>query len=216
MSARDVLLRNMFQAMFDRLGPSHWWPGETPFEIAVGAVLTQNTNWKNVEKAIANLRESDLLHAERLYAVPEERLAELIRPAGYFRIKARRLHAFLHFLRDECGFDMESLAERDMDELRPRLLEVKGVGPETADAILLYALNKPSFVVDAYTHRILSRHGLVSDECGYDEMRDMFMDVLPPDIPLYNEYHALIVRVGKEWCRKRKPDCDDCPLADYL
>jgi endonuclease-3 related protein len=213
---KTTRLLNMYQAMLDRLGSSRWWPGQSPFEVAVGAILTQNTSWANVEKAIANLRADDLLDPERLHALPEDALAERIRPAGYYRLKAGRLRNFLRFLREECGYDLAALGNGDLDQARQRLLAVKGVGPETADSILLYALERPSFVVDAYTKRILNRHGLVVEDADYDEMRELFMDVLPEDVALYNEFHALIVRTAKEWCRKQKPLCDACPLQPFL
>ena len=207
---------NMFGTMLNYLGPSNWWPGETPFEIALGAILTQNTNWNNTEKAIWNLRREGLLDAKSLYSLPQERLGQLIRPAGYFRIKADRLKNFLSFLSRECTFDMQQLAEQEMEILRPKLLQVKGIGPETADSILLYALNKPSFVVDAYTHRIFNRHLLVPEDVDYSSLRNFFMDSLSPDVELFNEYHALLVRVGKSWCRKKSGLCEACPLSAYL
>ena len=176
---REALLLGVHDAMLAGLGPSHWWPGETPFEIALGAILTQNTAWTNVEKALHNLRSENLLHPPALYELPEQALAELIRPAGFFRIKARRVRNFLHFLHETCDLDMEELRSRDMSTLRARLLDISGIGPETADSILLYALDFPSFVVDTYTRRILNRHGLVPEDIGYEELRDYFMDVLP-------------------------------------
>jgi endonuclease-3 related protein len=214
--SRQTLLLNMYGAMFDALGPSEWWPGQTPFEVCLGAILTQNTSWANVEKAIWNLREKGLIQPEALHSVPESDLAELIRPAGYFRVKARRLKSFVQFLRLEAGFDVAALAAQDLEVLRPKLLHVKGIGPETADSILLYALDKPSFVVDAYTARICHRHALVPSDIAYDELRDFFMDVLPLDIYLYNEFHALFVRVGKKWCKKRNGQCAECPLFSFL
>ena len=209
-------LIGMFETMLASLGPSHWWPGDSPFEIAVGAILTQNTNWKNVEKAIANLKDAGLLSAKAMHALPPGELAELIRPAGYFNIKAKRLHNFLDFLKEEAGFDIESLKEFTLDELRPKVLGVNGVGPETADSILLYALEFPTFVVDAYTYRMLHRHGLAWDGMDYHELQGLFMDALPEDVALYNEYHALIVRVGKDWCKKKAGLCDSCPLKPFL
>ena len=202
---REALLLGVHDAMLAGLGPSHWWPGETPFEIALGAILTQNTAWTNVEKALHNLRSENLLHPPALYELPEQALAELIRPAGFFRIKARRVRNFLHFLHETCDLDMEELRSRDMSTLRARLLDISGIGPETADSILLYALDFPSFVVDAYTRRILNRHGLVPEDIGYEELRDYFMDVLPADTPLFNEFHALLVRVGKRGAPKKRP-----------
>ena len=216
MGNRRVLLLNMFEALKAELGPSDWWPAEDPFEVAVGAILTQNTNWVNVEKALRNLRREGLLDPRRLHALSPDQLAERIRPAGYFRLKAGRLKHFLVFLRDECGFDLQSLAQRDMAVLRGQLLKVKGVGPETADSILLYALNMPSFVVDAYTRRIMNRHALTPEDVEYDELQALFMDVLPEDTELYNEFHALLVRAAKRWCLKKQGLCGECPLRGYL
>jgi len=175
-----------------------------------------NTNWGNTARAIANLRAAGLLIPGALAALPDSRLAELIRPAGYFRLKAARLKNFLRFLRDEAGLSMTALAGKGLATLRPKLLEVKGVGPETADSILLYALGQPTFVVDAYTRRILSRHGMIPEDAGYDEMRDLFLGALDPDPALFNEYHALLVRVGKDFCRPKAPRCAACPLAPFL
>jgi endonuclease-3 related protein len=213
---RKSLLMNMYGAMLDALGPSHWWPGETPFEIAVGAILTQNTSWSNVSKAIANLKEAGVMDAAAMYALSLEELAELIRPAGYFRLKSKRLHHFLAFLRSSCRFNMDQLRSRDMDQLRQGLLGVHGIGPETADSILLYALKQPTFVVDAYTARICHRHGLLPEDISYEELRAFFMDVLTCDVHLFNEFHALMVRVGTTWCKKRKPLCATCPLSPFL
>jgi endonuclease-3 related protein len=214
--SRASTITAMYDAMHSALGPSRWWPGETPFEVAVGAILTQNTNWKNVEKAIANLKELDLLSAERMYALPQGELAELIRPAGYYNIKAVRLRNFLEFLRNEAEFDMDALKVQGLHEVREKVLSVKGIGPETADSILLYALEMPTFVVDAYTHRMMFRHGLVDEDVDYHELRALFMDSLPEDVALYNEFHALIVRVGKDWCRKKAGLCETCPLQPFL
>jgi endonuclease-3 related protein len=212
---RGPRLLALHRAMLEALGPSHWWPGESPFEVMVGAILTQNTSWANVAKAIATLRAADLLDPERLDAVPVDELAELIRPAGYFRLKAGRLKHFLGFLR-ESGYDLPALAARDTAALREDLLAVTGIGPETADSILLYALGHPVFVVDAYTRRIASRHGLVPEDIDYHELQSFFADALPPDAALFNEYHALLVRVGHGYCRKSKPDCAACPLQPFL
>jgi len=212
----STLLMHFYETLLASLGPSRWWPGETPFEVCVGAVLTQNTNWSNVQKAIDNLKSRDLLYPEKMASLEEQVLAELIRPSGYFRIKARRLKNLLELLRLECAYDLSVLGLRDMQQLRSKLLQVKGIGPETADSILLYALEKPSFVVDTYTRRILNRHFLVHEDIDYHELRDFFMDRLPLDVAIYNEYHALLVRTGKEWCRKNNPRCDECPLGSYL
>jgi endonuclease III related protein len=213
---RQNLLLNMFNAMLDALGPSRWWPGDTPFEVAVGAILTQNAAWINVERAIGNLKSASVLDPETLYALPEERLAELVRPAGYFRLKASRLKHFLAFLKNECAFNLNALAAFEVMQARDMLLGVKGIGPETADSILLYACEMPVFVVDAYTGRILSRHGLIPEETDYAELQAFFMDILPEDVKLFNEFHALLVRVGKDFCKRKAGLCRDCPLGSFL
>ncbi|MGE4293662.1 MAG: endonuclease III domain-containing protein [Desulfovibrio sp.] len=213
-------LERFHRALLERLGPSGWWPGETPFEVAVGAILTQNTSWANVSKAIANLAAAQALEPAALRALPLERLEELIRPSGYFRMKARKLHALLDFLDAECGGTpdarLEGLQGRPWEELRPLLLDVRGIGPETADSILCYALAQPVFVVDAYTARICSRHGLIPEETDYQELQALFMDALEPDTALCNEFHALLVRVGHGWCAKQRPRCQGCPLEAFL
>ncbi len=216
MMNRETLLLKYYETMRTTLGPSNWWPGETPFEVAVGAILTQNTNWHNAHKAILSLKSKDLLDPGKMLFLGEDELAQLIRPAGYFRIKARRLKNFLFFLNSECGLNMSTLKKTDTDQLRSALLSINGIGPETADSILLYALDKPSFVVDTYTRRILNRHSLVHEDIDYHELRDFFMSCLPEDILLFNEYHALLVRVGKKWCKKKAPACPGCPLNIYL
>jgi len=212
----ETLLLNFFYTMSSSLGPSNWWPGETPFEVSVGAILTQNTNWNNVRKAILNLKTKDLLDPRKMFLLSENELAEFIRPAGYFRIKAKRLKNFLYFLNNECAFNFSVLKNNTIDELRAKLLSVNGIGPETADSIILYALNKPTFVVDAYTKRIFNRHNLVHEDIDYHDLREFFMTCLPEDPGLYSEYHALVVIVGKKWCRKKDPLCRACPLNIYL
>lgn len=207
-------LGELYQKLWDHFGPQGWWPGETPFEVALGAILTQNTNWGNVARVIAGLKEHGLLTPRALHLLPQAALAQLLRPAGYFNIKAGRLKNFLDFLASRYRDSMVRMAADDLDTLRPALLSVKGIGPETADSILLYALDKPTFVVDAYTFRILSRHSLVAEPCSYEELRQLFLDHLPAEIPLYQEYHALLVRVGKEFCRPQ-PRCPDCPLQGW-
>jgi len=201
--------------MFDRLqrhfGPQHWWPGETPFEVMVGAILTQNTNWKNVEKALVNLKAAGHLSLEGMLRLSEADLAQRIRPAGYFNVKAKRLRAFLEFLRDSCGGDLSRLRAMPLSRLREDLLAVKGIGKETADSILLYALEHPIFVVDAYTYRVFTRHFLAPEESSYDELQEIATDHLPVELAHYNEFHALMVAVGKEFCGP-KPKCEACPL----
>ena len=208
------LLQELYQRLWETWGPQGWWPGDTPFEVAVGAILTQNTNWGNVARAITALKEQDLLEPQALQDLPETELARLIRPAGYYNVKARRLRNFLDFLANHYENSMAHLAADDLASLRPALLRVKGIGPETADSILLYALDKPTFVVDAYTFRILSRHGLIGEACPYEELRQLFMEHLPAQVPLYQEYHALLVRLGKEWCRPQ-PRCATCPVDGW-
>lgn len=215
MTKRNAILE-MYEVLASSLGPSHWWPADTPFEIAIGAILTQNTNWGNVEKAIHNLKERDVLNPHALLELPTKELAQLIYPAGYYNVKAVRIKHFLEFLAHEVDCDMSNLQEYELLDLRRRLLKVKGIGPETADSILLYALNLPTFVVDAYTLRLAQRHGLAYEGIDYHELREIFMDALPEDVALYNEYHALIVRAGKEWCKKKTGLCTACPLNIFL
>lgn len=207
-------LLEVFEKLYSFYGPQHWWPGDSPFEVAVGAILTQNTNWTNVEKAINNLKSSKALNPIKLMDMPIERLAILIRPAGYFNIKAKRLKAFVSFLMDNYGGNMERMRKDNAKSLRGKLLLINGIGPETADSILLYALNKPVFVIDAYTRRILSRHRIMDYKSSYDEYQRIFHEGLDEDISLFNEYHALFVRLGKEFC-KPKPRCNSCPLNQY-
>jgi len=178
----------------------------------VGAILTQNTNWGNVEKAIINIKRHNLLTPGKLYRMPLGKMASLIRPAGYYNIKARRLKNFLGFVFDRYKGNINKMLGTRTDILRRQLLSVNGIGPETADSILLYALNKPVFVVDAYTKRIFSRHKLIKDGSSYAEVQDLFMRKLRPDLKLFNEYHALLVRLGKEFCLKNKRRCRLCPL----
>ncbi len=202
----------IYRRLYSFFGAQHWWPGETPFEVMIGAILTQNTNWLNVEKAIANLKKHNLLKPRALYKLPHKRLAGLIRPSGYYNIKARRLKSFLEFFIDYSGADIKNISHIPASSLRRELLSVKGIGPETADSILLYALNKPVFVVDAYTKRILSRHRVIGPDAGYDEIQNLFMKNLKSRVKLFNEYHALLVKLGKEFCLKNEPRCKACPL----
>jgi endonuclease-3 related protein len=204
-------LLEIYRRLYRVFGPQHWWPGETPFEIAVGAILTQNTNWGNVEKAIENLKRDKALNVESINNMKTEKLASLIKPAGYFNVKAKRLKAFISFLRNEYHGSLKSMKKDEMQTLRVRLLQVHGVGPETADSILLYALEKPVFVIDAYTKRILSRHILMEYDKSYEEFQKIFHSSLKKDVKLFNEYHALFVRLGKTYCRK-KPICKGCPI----
>lgn len=206
-------LLKIYDRLYDAFGPQHWWPARTPFEVMVGAILTQNTNWGNVEKAVANLRSADSLKPERIARMPLRRLRCLIRSSGFYNQKAARLKAFSRFLLDRYGGDVRKVRRGDVREVRRELLALDGIGPETADSMLLYALGKPSFVVDAYTKRVFSRHGFLSDRHGYSDWQGLFEENLPRDVKLYNEYHALIVRLAKAYCRK-SPKCSECPLAD--
>jgi endonuclease-3 related protein len=204
-------LNEIYNLLFARFGPQHWWPGETPFEVIIGAILTQNTNWTNVEKAIANLKAANLLTPDRLHRLDIKKLADLIRPAGYFNIKAKRLKNFLDWFFENYSGQLKNLESVPADQLRLELLSVKGVGPETADSILLYALSRPVFVIDAYTARICSRHHLIDEGADYHQIQELFESNLPSDIQLFNEYHALLVHLGKDFC-KPTPKCDTCPL----
>lgn len=214
-------LRRAYVLMRERFGHLHWWPGETPFEVCVGAILTQNTNWTNVEHAIANLKQAGLLEARAALALPEEQLAQLIRPAGCFRVKARRLRAFLRLLVDEFDADLARLFAGDRVEVRARLLAIHGIGPETADSMLLFAGGQRSFVIDAYTRRIFSRHGWCNARAAYDELQRLCEAALPAESPAagldyWQDYHAQLVTVGKHFCRAREARCGQCPLAPLL
>jgi endonuclease-3 related protein len=207
------LLREVYERLLAAYGPQGWWPGETPFEVIVGAILTQSAAWVNVEKAIGNLKAEGALSPEALHALDEGELARLIRPSGYFNAKARKLKAFVEMLYARFDGDLGSLLGLPVGELRPLLLSTHGIGPETADSIALYAADQPSFVVDAYTRRILSRIGVRPARDTYEGWQMMLTGALPPDARLFNEYHALIVAHGKNVCRKA-PRCGDCVLRD--
>ncbi|GAB4316811.1 MAG: endonuclease III domain-containing protein [Candidatus Sumerlaeia bacterium] len=211
--SKKEIIRTAFTRLFCAFGPQHWWPGQGRVEIIIGAVLTQNTNWQNVERAIARLRREGLLDFQAIAACDNGRLAEAIRPSGYFNVKARRLKAVADFFASYKGGDLKAMSRRPLDAFRVDLLAVHGVGKETADDILLYAFDYPVFVVDAYTLRFLKRHGLLGLEAGYDEAQALFHRSLPRDVKLFNEYHALLVRLGKLFCRTR-PQCQGCPLND--
>jgi endonuclease III related protein len=205
-----------YDALFSALGPQHWWPGQTRFEMIVGAILTQNTAWTNVEPAIRNLRRERLLAPLAIERVPLARLAQLIRSSGYFRQKARKLKAFVRFLRAQYGGSLTKMFRQPTRILREQLLAVYGIGPETADSILLYAGKHAVFVVDAYAKRMLERHGLSEARHSYEEISQLFERSLAADVSLYNEFHALIVHTGKRYCRARNPRCDECPLGPFL
>ncbi len=221
--ARENTLMDYYKAMLEHFGASQWWPADSPFEVALGAILTQNTSWKNVEKSINHLKSIDALNPAKLWNLPQAEMEEALRSSGFFRLKAVRLRNFLAFLAQSAGQDappedleLGHLQSWDTFALREALLEIKGVGQETADSILLYALHRPIFVVDAYTHRLCVRHGFLSEEADYLEMQEFFMDVLPLDTSLFNEFHALIVRTLSTYCKKSKPLCEQCPLGGFL
>lgn len=209
-------LDEYYNSLFTALGPQHWWPGKSPFEIIVGALLVQNTSWKNAEIAISNLRDARLLSPSAIRQVNLRRLQRLIRSSGYFRQKARKLKAFCTFLQAEYGGSLKRMFATPTIALREKLLGIWGIGPETADSILLYAGGHEVFVVDAYTKRLLQRHGWIDDKAKYDDVRWIFERRFPGNVELFNEFHALIVNVGKTWCRPQQPNCDECPLGRYL
>lgn len=214
LSVTGERLMDIYEALRNAFGHRNWWPGETPFEMCVGAVLTQNTAWKNVAKAIENLVAHDALNPFTLYHMPLDELADLIRPSGYYNIKAKRLWNLVALLVEKYGGDLDALFALPIDALRAELLSVKGVGKETADSIVLYAARKPIFVVDAYTTRVLRRHGLVDDDADYDAVQELFHLHLPRDVALYNDFHAQFVAAGHHYCKK-KPLCRQCPLAAF-
>lgn len=213
MPLNQILMR-VYREFRSRFGPRHWWPAETPFEVCVGAILTQNTSWKNVSRAIENLKAAQALELVPMHRMQTSQLAELIRSAGYYNVKATRLMNFVNHVMDNYGGDLASLFSRPTEALRQELLTIKGIGKETADSIMLYAAQKPVFVVDAYTKRVLSRHGLISEKADYDSIQDLFHENLPHEISLFNDFHAQFVAVGKYYCRKT-PKCVDCPLESF-
>ena len=204
----------MFNLLLSHFGPQNWWPAETQLEMVVGAVLTQNTNWKNAGKAIENMKRKGLLSLDSLRSLPVVELAQEIRASGYYNVKAKRLNNLINFLFERYNGDLAAFLDDETQTMREGLLSVKGIGPETADSILLYAAGRSVFVVDSYTHRILSRHGMTEEQTTYHELQELFMDHLPGDAALFNEFHALIVQAGKNYCR-RKPICSNCPLEAW-
>src|SRR4030042_2703842 len=212
MQKRDILLR-IYNSLYHYFGPLNWWPGDTPFEIMVGAILTQNTSWSNAEKAISNLKKENWLEPRRLYSIDQEKLTQLVKPSGYYNIKAQRLKNFVSLLVNNFEGSAEKMFSGDGRELRKKLLEINGIGPETADSILLYAGKKAFFVVDAYTKRIFSRHKLISKDSTYYQIQEFFKQNLDRDVELFNEFHAQIVMLGKTICTSKNPDCAKCPIA---
>ncbi len=205
-------LNRIFLRLYSAFGEQHWWPADNSFEVIVGAILTQNTNWANVEKAILKLKDKKALNARKLLALSPYKLAALIKSTGYYNLKAARLKNFIKFFFAMYAGNIKRMGLQDLTLLRKQLLAVKGVGPETADSILLYALNKPVFVIDAYTKRIFSRHHLLNENTTYEQAQGIFMRNLKNDTKLFNEYHALLVKLGKDYCRKHNPKCEICPI----
>jgi len=203
----------MYGLLEDHFGDLGWWPAKTGFEVIVGAVLTQNTAWRNVETAIAGLKKNRLISPSKIIQEKQSRLSRVIRSSGYHRVKSLRLKAISEYIIRECNGDLNRMKRRHADDLRKGLLAVKGVGPETADSILLYAFKKPVFVVDAYTKRIFSRHGLVSDKVGYDDLQSFVHNNFDMKVPALNQFHAFLVETAKQFCRKNIKKCDKCPLG---
>lgn len=210
----EIRLKDIYQRLYQHFGPRHWWPAETPLEVIVGAILTQNVAWKNVEKAITNLKGADMLSCQAIRNTPAEEIEPLIRSTGYYRVKTRKLKAFMDYLWERYEGSLERMFARPLSELRPEVLSVFGIGPETADAILCYAGGYPIMVMDAYTRRVFSRLGFLNPGDSYDSVQAFFMNNLPVDTSLYNEYHALIDRLANRVCTKKHPACHICPLAD--
>ena len=214
-STHDVRVLPLYRALAAQYGPQHWWPGDSPFEIMVGAILTQNTSWRNVEKAIRNLKEARVMDPHILWE-NRRRIPRLVKPSGFYRLKAKRLVAFLEFYLTRYDGRMGAMKRRRTALLRRELLSVNGIGKETADSMLLYALNRPVFVIDAYTRRIGVRHDLCEQGAPYDAVQTIFERSLPRKVRIYNEFHALLVRIGKDQCRKNASLCDGCPVQRFF
>ena len=213
MQNKSILLE-IYNRLYKTYGPQHWWPADTPFEVIIGAILTQSAAWSNVEKAINNLKAADVLSCDAIDSMPIDELARLIKPCGYYNVKAIKLKTFVSWLRSRYHDSLESFFANDIDSVRTQLLAIKGIGEETADSIILYASAKPVFVIDAYTRRIISRTGLMPAAADYTAYQRFFMHNLPRDVHLFNEYHALLVNLAKNVCRKKQPDCEACCLKD--
>ncbi|MFH1622649.1 MAG: hypothetical protein ABIA97_05985 [Candidatus Omnitrophota bacterium] len=211
---KDKSIVRIYKKLLNYFGRQNWWPAKTKLEVIVGAVLTQNTAWPNVEKAIFNLKRKKLLSIDKLSKVKQNRLALLIKPAGYFNLKAKRLKNTIDFIQKYYQGELSNMQRISTLTLKNELLGINGIGPETADSILLYALNKPIFVIDAYTKRIFTRLNKVHLNYSYDDLQNFFMKNFKKNARLFNEYHALIVRLGKDYCKKNKPNCKECPIRD--
>ncbi|HKL13792.1 MAG TPA: endonuclease III domain-containing protein [Halanaerobiales bacterium] len=205
-------IKIIYEELYSIYGPQNWWPGDSRIEIIIGAILTQAVSWQNVEKAINNLKEEDLLNIKKLEQIKNDYLAELIKPSGYYNMKAKKLKSFINFTKENYNLSLDDLAKGKPKQKREELLEIYGIGPETADSILLYAFDKPEFVIDTYTKRILSRIGYVDENIQYKTLKNKIENNLKKDSKLYNEYHALLVKLAKEHCLKSSPLCEKCPL----
>ena len=212
---RKELLREVYDRLMADLGPQKWWPAETPFEVILGAILTQNTAWKNAAAAIGNLRRNGLLSLEGILGLGAQEMEALIRPSGFYRQKAKKVKAFCDHVGTNWNGSIEEFLSRDMESLRTELLTIRGIGRETADSIVLYAAFQPSFVVDTYTYRIFSRHGWIEESVSYDDLREYFMEALDPKVQLFQEFHALLVRIGHLYCRKTA-FCQPCSLRVFF
>lgn len=211
--SRKKQVENIYRLLYRHFGKRNWWPADSPFEVMVGAILTQNTAWTNVEKAMRNLKQESMLSPGKLYKQPVSVIAKLIRPSGFYNQKAKRLKLMVEYLITEYNGDIDAMCKKELAALRSELLSLNGIGRETADSIILYACNKPIFVVDSYTYRVFNRHGLLDEQTGYDDIQQMFMDNLDHDPGMFNEYHALIVELAKNFCKAR-PLCEGCPLSE--
>ena len=209
------VLPHIYKTLYTTFGSQHWWPGDTPFEIMIGAILTQNTNWRNVSTAIDNIKRAGLMNPKKLLR-QQKIIPDLIRPTGYYKVKTKRLIAFLEYFVARYGGDIKTMKKKKTEALRNELLSIPGIGQETADSILLYGVARPIFVIDAYTRRIFSRHHIFEYDQQYDEIRRLFEHNLPRSVQLYNEYHALLVKLGKEYCKKSEPLCLHCPLHNIF
>jgi endonuclease-3 related protein len=206
------MLIKIYEKLLNHFGKQNWWPADTKFEVIVGAILTQQTSWKNVEKSIKNLKDNDLLEPKKIFNLPVKKLESLIKPCGFFKVKSKRLRSFLRFFIENYYGNLDKMFELTLNDLRETLLSVYGVGPETCDSIILYAGDKPVFVVDAYTIRLCERYPIIKSE-KYEEVREFFEKNLTKDVDLFKEFHALIVELGKNYC-KTKPLCEKCPLNE--
>jgi endonuclease-3 related protein len=214
-SRKKASALKIYKKLLKELGPQHWWPGESGFEIIIGAILAQATNWHNVELAISNLKKEKLLSVERIASNSANKIEKLIRPTGYFRQKAKRIQTFCRWIIKNYGSEIGCMLRESTPRLRESLLQIDGIGPETADSILLYAGNKPIFVVDEYTRRIFGRHMLTRKDAAYGAIQSYAMEHLPRDTQIFNELHALLVAAGKRFCKKTNPDCNQCPLGEF-